>query len=91
MALTNAERQARHKERLYRLATEARPVIVRVFIPAPEDDDADYLGEEMPFLAMPRVGEEIRHFSRDVRYRVIKAGHLEDEARFVPAVWVEIE
>lgn len=88
MALSNAERQARYKERLRQLANEARPFPVRVFIPSPEDPDADYHGRDMSFLAMPRIGDEIRHFSEERDYIVVRAGHLEDEGRFIPAVWV---
>lgn len=90
MALSNAERQARYKERLRQLASEARSFPVRVFIPSPEDEDADYLGRDMPFMAMPRVGDEIRHFTAERYYTVVRAGHLEDEGRFIPAVWVKI-
>lgn len=87
MVLSNAERQARYRERLIRMATEAPPVRVRVFFPS-HDPDFDYLGEDREFGAMPRPGEEIRLTSRPVSHIVERAGHIEDGDTFVPAVWL---
>ncbi len=69
------------------MASEPRPFAVRVFFPS-DDPDHDYLGENIPFLAMPRPGEEIRIATKGEVWLVERAGHIEDDGYFVPAVWV---